>query len=88
MELFWNSYLVENITEDEKNTTVQVNGDTLAVTHRAKVSGYKQDVWFSKDAITNIFATKILIRQYWVTYDSIDKTFVVQREDQEKPNTE
>ena len=87
MDLFCNSYLVENITEDEKNTTVQSNGDTLAVTHRATLPGYKQDVWFSKDAITNIFAIKILIRQYQVTYDSIDKTFVVQREYQEKPNT-
>ena len=61
MDLFCNSELVENTTKNEKNTTVQVNGGTLAVTHNATVPGYKQDVWFSKGDITNIIAIKNLI---------------------------
>ena len=50
--------------------TVQVSGDTLAVTHKSKVSRYKQDVWFRKDDITKIIALKNLINKYLVTYDT------------------
>ena len=65
-----------------KNITVQGNGGTLAVTFNATVTRYKQDVWFSKYATTNIIDLKNLIKQYRVTYDNIDKIFVVHREDQ------
>jgi hypothetical protein len=37
-------------------------------------------------AITNIIALSNLIQQYRVTYDSNDKTFVVHRESENKPN--
>ena len=62
MYLFCNSYLVENITNTENNMTVQGNGVTLAVTHRATFLGYKQDVWFIKGDITNTTAIKNLIK--------------------------
>ena len=67
---------------------VQGNGGTLAVTYKATVTKYKQYVWFIKDTITNIIFLKNLIRQYLVTYDSIDQIFVVHGEDQEQPNME
>ena len=67
---------------------VKGNGITLAVTHKATVTGYKQDVWFRKYYITNIIALKNLIKKYQITYDSIDQIFVVHREDQEKLNME
>ena len=51
---------------------VQGNGGTLAVTHKAIVPGYKQDVLLIKYAITNMIYLKNLIKQYRVTYDSID----------------
>ena len=88
MDLFCNSELVENVTKTENNNTIQVNGGTLAVTHKATVPGYKQDVWFIKYYITNIIALKNLIKQYRVTYDSIYQILVVHREDNEKPNME
>ena len=56
------------------------NVGTLAGTHKATVPGYKQDVPFSKYAITNIIYLKKLINQYRVTYDSIDKISVVHKE--------
>ena len=65
---------------------MQRNVGTLVVTHKGKVPVYKQDVWFSKDAITNIIALKKLINKYLVTYDSIDQILVVHRENQVKPN--
>ena len=58
MDLFYNSYPVENITKSGKKMTVQGNGGTLSVTHKATVPGYKQGFWFSKDYITNIIALK------------------------------
>ena len=67
---------------------VQGNEYTLAIKHKATVPRYKEDVWFSKYAITNIIDLKNLIKQYCVTYDSIDQIFVVHREDKEKQNTE
>ena len=62
MDLFYNSELVENITKSGKKIPVQGNGGTLAVTHKETVPGYKQDVWLSKDAITNKIALKKLIK--------------------------
>ena len=68
--------------------TVKVNGVIIEVIHKETTSVYKQDVWFIKYSITNIIDIKNLIRKYRLTYDNIDKIFVVHREDQEKPNTE
>ena len=68
--------------------TVQVNGGTLSVTHKATVPGYKQVVWFIKYSITNIIALKKIVKRYRVKYNSIDKISVVHREDQEKTNIE
>ena len=67
---------------------MRVNGSSLAVTHRSTVTGYKQDLWFRKDYITNIIGLGNFMKQYIVTYDRTDQTFVVHRDDQEKPNTE
>ena len=43
MDLLYNSYLVENITNNENKMTLQDNGVNLEVTKKATVSGYKQD---------------------------------------------
>ena len=71
-----------------RNMRVQGNGGTLAVTHKATGPGYKIYFWFRKYYITNIMSLKQLIKQYQVTYNSIDQIFLVYREDQEKPNME
>ena len=77
MDLFYHSNLVGNITKAKKNMTVKDNGGTLVVTHTATVSGYKEDVWFIKYSITNLIYLKNFIKQYRLTYDSIDKICVV-----------
>ena len=84
MDLLCNSYPVENNTKDEKKTTVNGNGNILAVTHKAILTGYKQDAWFRTDAINNTIDIKNFLKQHQVTYDSINKIFVVHREDQKK----
>ena len=59
--------------------TAKGNVRNLEVTHKATVPECKQDVWFSKDSITNIIVLKNWIKKYQVTYDSIDQIFVVHR---------
>ena len=56
--------------------------------HKATINGYERPVWFSKDAMTNIIALKNIIRQYRVTYDSDESTFVVHRKAAIKNNME
>ncbi len=60
----------------------------MKINHQASITGYDDEVWFSKDAITNIIALSNLIKQYRVTYDSNDAMFVVHREHVKKPNME
>ena len=52
------------------------------------MAGYHKNIWFSKRAITNIIALRNIIQQYWVTYDSEDKMFIVHQEAEDKPNME
>ena len=58
MELLCNSDLVKNIKMAGKKMASQVNGGTLAANHNATLPRYKQDVWFSKYAITNTITLK------------------------------
>ena len=60
----------------------------MKVNHKVTINGYERLVWFSKDAITNIIALKNIIRQYRVTYDSDESTFVVHRKAANKKNME
>jgi hypothetical protein len=43
----------------------------------ANVADYNEPVWFSKKAIANIFALKIIKKQYKVTYDSSKESLLV-----------
>jgi hypothetical protein len=64
MDLFCNTKLVHNITKVNKVMRLKSNGGTMTVTKKATMNGYNNDVWFSKDAITNIIALSNLIKQY------------------------
>ena len=64
------------------------NGGTIVVTHKSKMAGYYKNIWFRKRAITNSIALSKVIQQYWVTYDSEDKMFIVHQEAEDKPNME
>ena len=65
------------------------NGGTMVVTKKAEMAGYHTDVWFDRNAITNILALSNVIKQYCITYDSDEQMFlVVHRESANKPNME
>jgi hypothetical protein len=50
------------------------------------VADYDEPVWFSKKAITNIFTLKNMKKQYKVTYDSLEETFLVHCKARGLPN--
>jgi hypothetical protein len=86
MDLFCNPQLVNSIRKSTKFMKLQSNGGTMTVRHKASITSYDNEVWFDKDAITNIIALSNLIKQYRVTYDSDDKMFVVHRGPVNKPD--
>jgi hypothetical protein len=67
---------------------LQSNGGTMQIRHKASITGYHHQVWFSKFALTNIIALSNLIKQYRVTYDSRDEMFIVHRLTGNLPNME
>jgi hypothetical protein len=88
MDLFCNEKFVTNITKSKTKLGMQSNGGTMTIGYEASLPGYDQKVWFNKKAITNIIALKNLIKQYRVTYDSHQETFVVHREESGLPAME
>ena len=59
---------------------IATNAGRRIVTHKAKVDGFGE-VWYSEDAIANIFSLKDLIKKHKVTFDlSKENAFIVHRE--------
>ncbi len=85
MSLFCNGRFVNDIRQSDQPLTLRSNGGSMKVTQVASISK-STDVWFSKKAITNILALKDVKRQYHVTYDSYDASFIVWREEKGLPN--
>ena len=88
LDLFCNESLVGEPFKSSSRMRLQSNGGNMLVSRKAKMPGYHAKVWFSKRAITNIIALQNLIKQYHVTYDSNDLSFVVHRESENKPDME
>jgi hypothetical protein len=88
MDLFCNPHLIKEVTKTTNVMNLQSNGGTMQIRHKASITGYHHQVWFSKFALTNIIALSNLIKQYRVTYDSRDEIFVVHRLTDNLPNME
>ena len=71
--------MAERIYKSNKKTRPHINVGKMVIYHKKVVAGYIKDMWFENNAINNIFALKNLIQQYRVTYDSLDKMFIVHR---------
>ena len=56
---------------------LESNGGTLPISQVADVKGFKQSVWFSRKAITNILSLLRVKEEYPVSYDGED--FIVHR---------
>lgn len=76
MDLFCNSDLVASTYKAKSNMTLRSNGGSMRVNREATLAGYHKPVWFDKTAITNIISLKNVIKQYRVTYDSLELQFV------------
>ena len=79
--IFCNKKLVSNIWCAPESLTLKSNGGELIVSHIVDVFDYYNElVWFSKQAIANIFPLKNMTKQYKVTYNSKEESFLVHRE--------
>jgi hypothetical protein len=67
MDLFCNRALVKRTFRSDKRMRLKSNGGTMLVTKEAEMAGYHTDVWYDKNAITNILALSNVIKQYRIT---------------------
>ncbi len=77
VDIFCNKEFVSNIRLAPEPLILKSNGGDLIAHHIADVADCNEPVWFSKKAITNIFMLKNMKKQYRVTYNSSDETFLV-----------
>jgi hypothetical protein len=77
INIFCNNEFVSNIRLALEPLILKSYGGELIAYHIADVADYDEPVWFSKKAITNIFMLKNIKKQYRVTYDSLEETFLV-----------
>ena len=59
---------------------LQSNRIQILITYKAQVALYNPHVLFDQKAITNLIALKNIVKQYRVTYNSLNETFIVHRE--------
>jgi hypothetical protein len=86
VDIFCNKEFVSNIRPAPEPLILKSNGGELITHHITNVADYDESVWFSKKAITNIFMLKNMKKQYRVTYDSSEETFLVHCEAAGLPN--
>ena len=86
MDLFYNIKLFGKIYKAKKKMRLRSNGGKILISHKAQVAVYKPHVWFDQKAITKLIDLKNPIRQYSVTYDSLDDIFIVHQKEHRKHN--
>ncbi len=77
VDIFCNKEFISNIQQAPEPLILKSNGGELITHHIANVADYDEPVWFSKKTITNIFTLKNMKKQYRVTYNSLEETFLV-----------
>ena len=79
MSLFKDPELVKDVSMATWPIEIATNAGRRVVTQKANVSGFGE-VWYSEEAIANIFSLKDLIKQHRVTFDSSkENAFIVHR---------
>ncbi len=86
VNIFCNKEFVSNIRLAPEPLILKSHGGELIAHHITNVPDYDEPFWFSKKAITNILTLKNMKKQYRVTYDSLEETFLVHCEAAELPN--
>ena len=79
--VFCNKKLLATISKAKSPLRLRSNEGSMLLTKEARIDNYNQKVWYSVDAITNIFSLKNVKKRCHVTYDSDDGYFVVHQEE-------
>jgi hypothetical protein len=61
------------------------NGGSMEVEHVGSIEK-RAEIWYSKNAITNILSVKDVMQSNCITYDSYNEAFVIWREKANLPN--
>ena len=81
IDLFCNKKLLTGIHKTDEPTEVVTNGRIITVNLKGHLDGYGE-VWYYKDAITNILGMANVMEKYPISFDSEKgNVFIVQRDD-------
>ena len=72
-----NPKFVNNIRKSTNEMMLKSNGGKLPINNIANFEGFDEEVWFSRDAITNILSFSLVKKEYDITYDG--DAFIVHR---------
>jgi hypothetical protein len=86
VDIFCNKEFVSNIQLAQEPLILKSNGGEHIAHHIANATDYDELVWFPKKTITNIFMLKNMKKQYRVTCDFSEETFLVHHEATGLPN--
>jgi hypothetical protein len=68
---------VDNIREARQQMVLKSNGGKLPINEVANFEGFEQEMWISRDAMTNILSFSLVKSEYDITYDG--DSFIVHR---------
>jgi hypothetical protein len=78
--VFCNPRLVFNIRKGDRQLKLESNGGSLPISDIANMKGFIEDVWFSRNAITNILSLKKVRSEFPVSYDGEDFIIALRRD--------
>ena len=79
IDILCNEDFVTDIVEADNPIKIQSTGGHITVHQKATLPGYKNQVWFSKHAATNILSMKNIRKLHHISYDCKRGTYTVHR---------
>ena len=76
VDLFCNRDMVSNIRDAGQTLVLATNGGPAQITQKATVADYGE-VWFSDQAITNVFSMANMEDRHRITYDSAKESAII-----------
>jgi hypothetical protein len=69
VHIMCNPNFVDNIREASQQMVLKSNGGKLPINVVANFEGFKREMWFSRNAMTNILSFSLVKSEYDITYD-------------------
>jgi hypothetical protein len=72
-----NPDFVDNVWEASQQMVLKSNGSKLPINEVANFEGFKREIWFLRNAMTNILSFSLVKSEYDITYDG--DAFIIHR---------